>query len=67
MKLHDYQLRAAEWLRGKPSAILAVEMGLGKTATVLHYIATTAPATCLMWHPKGWPRRCGSKRPLSGA
>lgn len=52
MKLHDYQLRAAEWLRGKPSAILAVEMGLGKTATVLHYIATTAPATCLIVAPK---------------
>ena len=52
MKLHDYQLRAAEWLGGKPSAILAVEMGLGKTATVLHYIATTAPATCLIVAPK---------------
>lgn len=52
MKLHDYQLRAAEWLRGNPSAILAVEMGLGKTATVLHYIAATAPATCLIVAPK---------------
>lgn len=52
MRLHEYQQRAAEWLRGKPSAILAVEMGLGKTATVLHYIATTAPATCLIVAPK---------------
>lgn len=52
MRLHDYQMRAAEWLRGKPSAILAVEMGLGKTATVLHYIATTNPATCLIVAPK---------------
>lgn len=52
MRLHDYQQRAAEWLRGKPSAILAVEMGLGKTATVLHYIATANPATCLIVAPK---------------
>lgn len=52
MKLHDYQQRAAEWLRGKTSAILAVEMGLGKTATVLHYIAATAPTTCLIVAPK---------------
>jgi len=52
MRLHDYQERASRWLDGKPSAILAVEMGLGKTATVLHYIATTNPATCLIVAPK---------------
>ena len=45
MQLHEYQTRAKEWLRGKPSAILAVEMGLGKTATVLHYLAEAAPAS----------------------
>lgn len=52
MQLHEYQTRAKDWLRGKPSAILAVEMGLGKTATVLHYIAEVAPASCLIVAPK---------------
>ena len=52
MKLHEYQQRASEWLTAKPSAILAVEMGLGKTATVIDYIAKAKPATCIIIAPK---------------
>lgn len=52
MQLHDYQQRAAAWLEGKTSAILAVEMGLGKTATVLHYLDRIRPASAIIVAPK---------------
>ena len=52
MQLHDYQRRASEWLERHPRAILAIEMGLGKTATVLDYINRLRPATCLIVAPK---------------
>lgn len=38
MYLHEYQKRACNFLAVHPSAILAVDMGLGKTATVLHFL-----------------------------
>lgn len=38
MDLHEYQKRACNFLAVHPSSILAVDMGLGKTATVLHFL-----------------------------
>jgi hypothetical protein len=35
VKLHDYQLVARDFLRGRPSAGLFLDLGLGKTATTL--------------------------------
>jgi SNF2 family DNA or RNA helicase len=35
MRLHDYQLVARDFLRGRPQAGLFMDMGLGKTATTL--------------------------------
>lgn len=35
LTLHDYQLVARDFLRGRPQAALMLDMGLGKTASVL--------------------------------
>lgn len=52
MKLHNYQLRAVEFMKSRDYSLLAIEMGLGKTVSVLTYIRDTAPRTALIVAPK---------------
>jgi SNF2 family DNA or RNA helicase len=52
MKLHNYQQRAIEFCRKTDKAILAVGMGLGKSASILHYIDESKPASLLIVAPK---------------
>ena len=52
MKLHNYQRRIIEFCKKEPKAILAVGMGLGKTAAVLHYIDYAKPKSLLIVAPK---------------
>jgi len=52
MKLHNYQRRAIEFCRQTDKAILAIGMGLGKSAAILHYIDETKPAGLLIVAPK---------------
>lgn len=51
-KLHDYQLRIVEFLRTTDKAILSVDMGLGKTISVLTYIDELKPKSVLIVAPK---------------
>lgn len=52
MKLHEYQERAVGFMKAHPHCILSIDMGLGKTAAVLHYLADTMPPSCLIVAPK---------------
>ena len=52
MKLHNYQQRAIDFCRARQSVILSVGLGLGKTASVLHYIDKVKPASLLIVAPK---------------
>lgn len=52
MKLHNYQRRAIEFCRKTDKAILSVGCGLGKTASILHYIDEVKPASVLIVAPK---------------
>lgn len=52
MKLHEYQQRIVDFLKTTDKAILSVDMGLGKTAAVLHYINDTRPSSLLIVAPK---------------
>ena len=52
MELHNYQKKIVEFCKTKSNVILAVSMGLGKTAAVLHYIDEVKPSTVLITCPK---------------
>ena len=52
MKLHNYQQRAIDFCWARQSGILSVGLGLGKTASVLHYIEKAKPASLLIVAPK---------------
>ena len=52
MKLHEYQNRMIEFCKATDKAILSVGMGLGKTASVLHYIEKAKPKSVLIVAPK---------------
>ena len=52
MKLHNYQQRAIDFCWGRKSVILSVGLGLGKTASVLHYIDKVRPDSVLIVAPK---------------
>jgi len=52
MKLHNYQHRAIEFCRTTDKAILSIGCGLGKTASILHYIDEVKPASVLIVAPK---------------
>lgn len=52
MKLHNYQQRAIDFCMARKSVILSVGLGLGKTASVLHYIDKARPASLLIVAPK---------------
>ena len=52
MKLHEYQNRMIEFCKATDKAILSVGLGLGKTASVLHYIEKAKPKSVLIVAPK---------------
>lgn len=52
MKLHNYQQRAIDFCMARKSVILSVGLGLGKTASVLHYIDKARPSSLLIVCPK---------------
>lgn len=52
MILHEYQRRAATFMAEHAHCILSVDMGLGKTASVLSYINELRPASLLIVAPK---------------
>lgn len=52
MKLHEYQQRAVDFMKAHPRSILSVGMGLGKTATVLHWLDWLRPQTAVIIAPK---------------
>ena len=52
MNLHNYQRRAVAWLGEHRRAILAIEMGLGKTASVLHYLDAAGVTDAVIVAPK---------------
>lgn len=52
MKLHEYQQRIVAHIEQHPRCILSVDMGLGKTAAVLHYIERHKPRNVLIIAPK---------------
>ena len=52
MKLHNYQERAVEFMAAHNRCILSIDMGLGKTASVIHYLDRVRPSSCLIVAPK---------------
>lgn len=52
MRLHEYQNRIVAFLHQTPKAILSVDMGLGKTAATLTYVAQARPKDLLIVAPK---------------
>ena len=63
MKLYNYQKRIVEFCKKEPKAILAVGCGLGKSASVLHYINDAKPKSCIIIAPKFvanhvWKQEC---------
>jgi SNF2 family DNA or RNA helicase len=52
MRLHEYQNRIVAFLHQTPKAILSVDMGLGKTAATLTYVAQARPKDLLIIAPK---------------
>jgi SNF2 family DNA or RNA helicase len=63
LKLYNYQQRIVEFCKKEPKAILSVGCGLGKTASVLHYINEAKPKSCIIIAPKFvanhvWKQEC---------
>lgn len=52
MELHEYQKRIANFIAKHPNCILSVDMGLGKTASVLAWLNWKRPRTCVIVAPK---------------
>ena len=52
MELHEYQIRAAQFIATHANCILSVDMGLGKTAAVWSYIREAQPASVCIVAPK---------------
>lgn len=51
MKLHQYQQRIIDFVSTQKRAVLTVDMGLGKTAPVLHYLDHVRPQSALIIAP----------------
>lgn len=63
LKLYNYQQRIVEFCKTEPKAILSVGCGLGKTASILHYINESKPKSCIIIAPKFvanhvWKQEC---------
>lgn len=52
MELHQYQKDAANFMAEHPRCILSIDMGLGKTASVLHFLEWLKPKSVLIVAPK---------------
>ena len=52
MELHEYQIRASQFIATHANCILSVDMGLGKTAAVWSYIRDAQPASVCIVSPK---------------
>lgn len=52
MRLHEYQHRIIQFCKEHTNVILSVGMGLGKTTSILHYIADTRPSSLVVVAPK---------------
>lgn len=52
MELHEYQIRAAQFIATHANCILSVDMGLGKTAAVWSYIREAQPCRVCIVAPK---------------
>lgn len=52
MQLHEYQKKIVNFLQAHQKAVVSVDMGLGKTISVLTYLQQTKPATALIIAPK---------------
>lgn len=52
LHLHEYQQRIVTFLQQHQNAILSVDMGLGKTISVLTFLQDLQPTTCLIVAPK---------------
>lgn len=52
LQLHNYQLKMIDFCKQNKNCVLAVGMGLGKTAAVLHFINNLNPKNCLIVAPK---------------
>lgn len=52
MELHEYQIRASQFIATHANCILSVDMGLGKTAAVWSYIREAQPASVCIVAPK---------------
>lgn len=63
LKLYNYQKKIIEFCKKEPRAILSVGCGLGKSASILHYINESKPKSCLIVAPKFvanhvWKQEC---------
>lgn len=52
MQLHNYQKKIVQFCKTHKNGILSVDMGLGKTASILHYIDYLRPESLLIVAPK---------------
>lgn len=52
MKLHEYQQRAIAHIRRNDRCVLSIGCGLGKTASVLHYLDAAKPSSVIIVAPK---------------
>lgn len=52
MELHEYQIRASQFIATHANCIMSVDMGLGKTAAVWSYIREAQPASVCIVAPK---------------
>lgn len=52
MKLHEYQRKAIAFMHEQRQAILSIDMGLGKTASVLHFLQALHPQSVIIVAPK---------------
>ncbi len=63
MKLYNYQKRIVEFCKTTDKIILSVGCGLGKSASILHYINEAKPKSCIIIAPKFvanhvWKQEC---------
>src|SRR5690554_7814827 len=52
MKLYNYQKRTVEFCKTNDKVIIAQGMGLGKSASILHYLHEVKPTSVLIVAPK---------------
>lgn len=63
MTLYPHQVKAVDWLRQRPKAILALDMGLGKTCVSALDLVKPALVVCPASLKLNWQRELGMWRP----